>query len=819
MVNVDAIATSLRCSHTGCRCNASISKGQRLVHCPAHSNDDPSLPLKEDEGKVLFHCFAGCSPSAVMAALRARGLWTSRETNDGKDRQLITVESLAQAKALPSEFLRGLGLHDLPGEGVGIPYPDGRGHAVVKKRTSLIAKWGSFWPKGQPLMPYGLNRLEGARQAGELTLVEGESDCWTLWYRSLPALGIPGANATKVLQAAHLEGIDQLYVVQEPDQAGNQFVQGVAQRLLDVGWLGEARVIRPPVGIKDVNHWFQLDPSGFKTAWLEALTNTEPLPPPQAKAAALSKPSRLLALAQRAGAKFFRDAESGDYFVAPHRNGSDVWPLESQETCRWLARLCMKAEGSPISRESIKDILFTLGALVQEIDIFPLSVRVAWQDGVLWYDLGGAAVRISDKGWSIDQAPPILFKRFPHQLPQVRPIPGSLSTIDRYLPLDVKSDEIILLKTWLLAGLSPDGPRPLLDLAGPQGSGKSSLARLLKRILDPSRVPTVHRLADLRDLQQQLAQTWALFADNLSGIGPETSDLLAAAITGDATFRRKLYTNADAHIFVYRRVLCVNAISHTAERPDLLDRTLLITLQRITPERRREESTYWQDFEADLPPILGGACDILSQAAALLPQVKLPATPRMADFARWGYAIAEAAGWGGPRFLSAYQRNIDRQHQEAVAASAVAQAKLEFMGEREEWEGPATDLKQYLDPIARDTLGLDPTQRHSGWPQDAARLSKEVFRLAETLAANGIQVSRGYRGKGRSLHLKRCDRPVGGVGSVVPDVESADGDSSAPDSTVGVTDGCGGQRQSCTDSADATDSKNPPFSRGWREEL
>ena len=156
----------------------------------------------------------------------------------------------------------------------------------------------------------------------------------------------------------------------------------------------------------------------------------------------------------------------------------------------------------------------------------------------------------------------------------------------------------------------------------PEGSGNSTTSRVMKRILDPSRVPTIRRLNNLQDFQQQLAQTWALFADNLSGIGAETSDMLAAAVTGDATFRRKLYTDQDAQIFPYRRVLCLSGITHTAERPHLLDRDLLITLQRIN--KPLDEATFWANFEADLPEILGGAFGVISKAIGLLPDVTIP---------------------------------------------------------------------------------------------------------------------------------------------------------------------------------------------------
>jgi hypothetical protein len=38
--------------------------------CPAHGDKTPSLSVKEgDDGRVLMHCFAGCSTDAVIAAL------------------------------------------------------------------------------------------------------------------------------------------------------------------------------------------------------------------------------------------------------------------------------------------------------------------------------------------------------------------------------------------------------------------------------------------------------------------------------------------------------------------------------------------------------------------------------------------------------------------------------------------------------------------------------------------------------------------------------------------------------------------------------
>jgi hypothetical protein len=50
-----------------------------VARCPAHDDRNPSLAIAERDGRLLVHCFAGCEQSAVIAALRDRGLWASRE--------------------------------------------------------------------------------------------------------------------------------------------------------------------------------------------------------------------------------------------------------------------------------------------------------------------------------------------------------------------------------------------------------------------------------------------------------------------------------------------------------------------------------------------------------------------------------------------------------------------------------------------------------------------------------------------------------------------------------------------------------------------
>ena len=43
--------------------------------CLAHNDRNPSLSVTDKNGKILVHCWAGCSQESVISALRGMGLW------------------------------------------------------------------------------------------------------------------------------------------------------------------------------------------------------------------------------------------------------------------------------------------------------------------------------------------------------------------------------------------------------------------------------------------------------------------------------------------------------------------------------------------------------------------------------------------------------------------------------------------------------------------------------------------------------------------------------------------------------------------------
>src|SRR5262249_23842808 len=119
--------------------------------------------------------------------------------------------------------------------------------------------------------PYGLWRLNEAQKVGRLFIVEGESDCWTLWLHGEPALGIPGNTSANVLLAEHLEQVDEVYIVRENDQGGKTFLDLVPKRLKTLDYRGAVYALALPAEVKDVNDLHCAGPEQFKERWDEVV--------------------------------------------------------------------------------------------------------------------------------------------------------------------------------------------------------------------------------------------------------------------------------------------------------------------------------------------------------------------------------------------------------------------------------------------------------------------------------------------------------------------------------------------------------------------
>src|SRR5208337_4196382 len=186
--------------------------------------------------------------------------------------------------------------------------------------------------------------------------------------------------------------------------------------------------------------------------------------------------------------------------------------------------------------------------------------------------------------------------------------------------LNVKSEaDLVLVVTWLLACLRNRGPYPVLVLSGEQGSAKSTLAAILRALVDPNVAPLRALPREDRDLFIAASNGHVLAFDNVSGLAGWISDTLCRLATGGGFAVRQLYTDQDEVLFNGMRPVILNGIEDIVTRPDLADRALFLTLEAIPEERRRTEQELWAAFEAERPRILGILLDAVAEGIKRLP--------------------------------------------------------------------------------------------------------------------------------------------------------------------------------------------------------
>jgi hypothetical protein len=181
-----------------------------------------------------------------------------------------TLEAYAKAKRLPVPFLKSLGLTDifyLSAPAVKIPYFDSAGaELAVRFRIALEGNDKFRWRKESKPLLYGLNRIGDARTAKNITIVEGESDCHTMWNAGFPAIGLPGAgNWNEERDASLFDGIEMIYVVIEPDKGGETIRGWIAKSKIR----DRVRLVRI-TGFKDPSSLYLDDPNLFADRWSDA---------------------------------------------------------------------------------------------------------------------------------------------------------------------------------------------------------------------------------------------------------------------------------------------------------------------------------------------------------------------------------------------------------------------------------------------------------------------------------------------------------------------------------------------------------------------
>ena len=216
-------------------------------------------------------------------------------------------------------------------------------------------------------------------------------------------------------------------------------------------------------------------------------------------------------------------------------------------------------------------------------------------------------------------------------------------------------------------------------------------------------------------------------------------------------------------IFDAKRPVLINGIGEIADRSDLIDRAVRLTLPTIPEDRRRTENDIWSSFNVARPAILGAFLTATTVALRNQADVRFTRLPRMADFARWVIAAEPACPWARGSFLDV----LDDQRRDAdefvIEASLVANAIRTWVDRHGDLEGTATEILQQLAEEQDEKVLTQP-----GWPKGAQVFGTRLREVAPNLRRIGIEVDVDRSGSRRIMRIRCAEKSSQTPSSVSP---------------------------------------------------
>ena len=115
----------------------------------------------------------------------------------------------------------------------------------------------------------------------------------------------------------------------------------------------------------------------------------------------------------------------------------------------------------------------------------------------------------------------------------------ALEDLRRLLNLGAdQNEDFILIVCWMLGALWPSGPYPILAIDGEQGSGKSTLSRLLRGLVDPNKAQLRAPPRTEGDLIVAANAGRIVALDNVSFIDADMADVICRLATGAGLSKR-----------------------------------------------------------------------------------------------------------------------------------------------------------------------------------------------------------------------------------------------------------------------------------------
>ena len=447
----------------------------------------------------------------------------------------------------------------------------------------------------------------------------------------------------------------------------------------------------------------------------------------------------------RSKCELFSDFEGKAYARFTINNHKEVYAIKSQEFTDYLQLWYWKDTQRAPSKTAFETAISSLSAAAR-FDGHKESIytRVAQIEQTIYIDLcndNWQVVEVSFDGVKVLDDSPVAFTR--NNKMKLLPTPTIDSDYDEVNAkediklilkhINIKEDQLPLVVGWLLmAKQNSKAAYPVLIVNGPAGSGKTTACEMLRELVDPN-VANLVSQPKTSELRVVGAENHVLGFDNLSKVSPNFSDALCKIATGDNQVIRELYTTNSSFTVSIKKPIMLNGIPELAKRPDLVSRSVKLTLHKIKQIKTSEQA--WNDFNQDRPKIFNALLYGCCIALATQENIKIDDMTRMSDFCKFATASHLAFGWSENQFMDAYRANIKSSHVDALESSMFTSAIMKMFEREDFFKGRPFELLEHLEDM---DYVPERTARSSKWLKTPKGVIEILDRSEDSLAAIDI---------------------------------------------------------------------------------
>ncbi|QUM75074.1 hypothetical protein HWV00_01800 [Moritella sp. 24] len=291
---------------------------------------------------------------------------------------------------------------------------------------------------------------------------------------------------------------------------------------------------------------------------------------------------------------------------------------------------------------------------------------------------------------------------------------------------------------------------PMLYVYGSAGTGKTTVVKLITKLLGLGEDTVKSLPKSVRDLVAIAANNYVLCFDNVSNINDELSNAFCNVVTGVTVTGRTLHTNTDITDTVVHQPMILTAIT-LPRQYDLTTRAAFINTSKPTKSYRNENEIF-QLLDAMLPEVQSWLLDTTAKTMKNVVDVESIIDHRAASYIQWVAGFEKTMGIEDQSIQKCFMKETEEGLNQQTAEhnpfiTSIAGVVQEFG----EFTGTPTEVHKAVSSYIQSLEMRLP----NGWPANANAMSIKLNNSVELLAKQGVEwfvdAKRGTKGRKATL--------------------------------------------------------------------